>query len=115
MAILNATTMQCDRVNLGWSVPMQRCQQIFETVATRHESTLHYCLIRYGIVSQYAPVPQMSLRSLRLGACPPMARRGRSEPNAIDPRLGLRVRVLASVGSPTNLIQDFRLYQFALA
>src|SRR5262245_2203343 len=59
MAILNATTMQCDRVNLGWSVPVQKCQQIFETVAARHKSTLHYCLSS-GIVSQPFQSPQMA-------------------------------------------------------
>jgi hypothetical protein len=49
MAILNATAMERERVNLGWSMPVQMCQQIVETVAARHRSTLHYCLSRYGI------------------------------------------------------------------
>jgi hypothetical protein len=49
MAILNATTMERNRVNLGWSVPVQKCQQIFETVPARHRSTLHYCLSRYAL------------------------------------------------------------------
>jgi hypothetical protein len=48
MAILNAAAMERDLVNLGWSVPVQKCQQIFETVAARHRSTLHYCLSRYS-------------------------------------------------------------------
>src|SRR5262245_18234430 len=92
MAILTATAMERDLVNLGWSVPVQKCQQIFETVAARHRSTLHYCLSRYspcGLV--------------------PMARRGRLAlltPMRSTSDLAFRVRVLASVGSP-NLIQDF--------
>ena len=60
MAMLNAPTMECDRVNLGWSVPVQKRQQIFETVPVRHRSTLHYCLSRYGIVSQPLRSPQMA-------------------------------------------------------
>src|SRR5262249_40975968 len=94
MAILNATAMERDLVNLGWSVPVQKCQQVFETVAARHRSTLHYCLSRYspcGLV--------------------PMARRGRLAlltPMRSTSDLAFRVRVLASVGSP-NLIQDFAL------
>src|SRR5262249_20600164 len=48
MAILYAAAMERDLVNLGWSVPVQKCQQIFETVAARHGSTLHYCLSRYS-------------------------------------------------------------------
>jgi hypothetical protein len=59
MAILNATTMERERVNLGWSVTVQKCQQIFETVAARHGSTFallleeirHYCLRKYGIAA----------------------------------------------------------------
>jgi hypothetical protein len=58
MAILNATAMERDRVNLGWSMPVQKCQQIVETVAASHWSTLHYCLSRYGIVFSIAPVPR---------------------------------------------------------
>src|SRR6516162_1086611 len=57
MAILNATAMERDRVNLGWSARVQKCQQIFETVAVRHRSTFHYCLSRYGIVSQSLQSP----------------------------------------------------------
>jgi len=57
MAILNATAMERDRVNLGWSARVQKCQQIVETVAVRHRSTLHYCLSRYGIVSQSLQSP----------------------------------------------------------
>jgi hypothetical protein len=60
MAILNATTMERDRVNLGWSASVQKCQQIFETVPARHGSTLHYCLSRYGIVSQRLQSAQMA-------------------------------------------------------
>jgi hypothetical protein len=60
MAILDATTMERNRVNLGWSVPVQKCQQIFETVPARHRSTLHYCLSRSGIVSQPLQSPQMA-------------------------------------------------------
>src|SRR5215472_8152616 len=88
MAILNATAMERDLVNLGWSVPVQKCQQIFETVAARHRSTLHYCLSRYS--------PCGLVRG-RLALLTPM--RSTSD-------LAFRVRVLASVGSP-NLIQDF--------
>jgi hypothetical protein len=40
-------------------VPVQKCQQIFETVAARHKSTLHYCLSS-GIVSQPFQSPQMA-------------------------------------------------------
>src|SRR5262249_19499000 len=110
MAILNATTMQRDRVNLGWSVPVQKCQQIFETVAARHRSTLHYCLSRYGIVSQSLQSPQMSLQHLSPCGLVPMARRGRSaplKPMRSTPDLAFLVRVLASVDLPPNLIQDF--------
>jgi hypothetical protein len=32
----NAPTMECDRVNLRRSVPVQKRQQIFETVPVRH-------------------------------------------------------------------------------
>jgi hypothetical protein len=39
MAMLNAPTMECDRVNLGRSVPVQKRQQIFETVPVRHRGT----------------------------------------------------------------------------
>jgi hypothetical protein len=52
--------MERNRVNLGWSMPLQKCQQIFETVPARHRSTLHYCLSRYGIVSQPLQSPQMA-------------------------------------------------------
>src|SRR5215813_10838185 len=58
MAILNATTMQRDRVNLGRSAPVQKCQQIFEIIAARHMSTLHYCPSS-GLVSQPFQSPQM--------------------------------------------------------
>jgi hypothetical protein len=51
MAILNATTMERERINLGWSVTVQKCQQIFETVAARHGSTLHDCLRKHGIAA----------------------------------------------------------------
>jgi hypothetical protein len=40
MAILNATAIECDRVNFSWSVSVQQCQQIVETVAASHKSTL---------------------------------------------------------------------------
>src|SRR5262249_3259962 len=95
MAVLNATAMERDLVNLGWSVPVQKCQQIFETVAARHRSTLHYCLSRYspcGLV--------------------PMARRGRLAlltPMRSTSDLAFRVRVLASVCSPES---DSRLRAF---
>jgi hypothetical protein len=36
MAMLNAPAIECDRVNLRWSVPVQKRQQIFETVPVRH-------------------------------------------------------------------------------
>jgi hypothetical protein len=39
MAMLNAPTMECDRVNLGRSVPVQKRQQIFEAVPVRHRGT----------------------------------------------------------------------------
>src|SRR6516164_5005851 len=39
MAVLNAPAMECDRVNLRWSVPVQKRQQIFETVPVRHRGT----------------------------------------------------------------------------
>jgi hypothetical protein len=39
MAMLNAPAMECDRVNLRWSVPVQKRQQIFETVPARHKAT----------------------------------------------------------------------------
>ena len=37
--MLNAPAMECDRVNLRWSVPVQKRQQIFETVPVRHRGT----------------------------------------------------------------------------
>src|SRR6266516_1657990 len=80
MAILNATAMERDRVNLGWSMPVQKCQQIVETVAARHRSTLHYCLSRYGIFLNRSSPPQMSLRHLSPCGLVPIARRGRSAP-----------------------------------
>jgi hypothetical protein len=40
MAMLKAPTMECDRINLRWSVPMQKRQQIFETVPVRHRAPL---------------------------------------------------------------------------
>src|SRR6266567_3204934 len=110
MAILNATAMERDRVNLGWSMPVQKCQQIVETVAARHRSTLHYCLSRYGIFLNRSSPPQMSLRHLSPCGLVPIARRGRSaplKPMRSTPDLAFWVRVLASVGSPPNLIQDF--------
>jgi hypothetical protein len=39
MAMLDAPTMECDRVNLRRSVPVQKRQQIFETVPVRHRGT----------------------------------------------------------------------------
>src|SRR5215831_6888692 len=39
MAMLNAPTIECDRVNLRWSMPVQKRQQIFETVPVRHWGT----------------------------------------------------------------------------
>ena len=39
MAMLNAPTIECDRVNLRWCVPVQKRQQIFETVPVRHWGT----------------------------------------------------------------------------
>src|SRR5437660_11144380 len=49
MAMLNAPTMQCDRVNLRRSVPVQKRQQIFETVPVRHRGTLS---------DEVAPLPE---------------------------------------------------------
>jgi hypothetical protein len=40
MAMLNTPTMECDRVNLRRSVPVQKRQQIFETVPVRHRGHL---------------------------------------------------------------------------
>jgi hypothetical protein len=40
MAMLDAPTMECDRVNLRRSVPVQKRQQIFETVPVRHRAPL---------------------------------------------------------------------------
>jgi hypothetical protein len=37
--MLDAPTMECDRVNLRRSVPVQKHQQIFETVPVRHSGT----------------------------------------------------------------------------
>jgi hypothetical protein len=39
MAMLDAPTMECDRVNLRRSVPVQKRQQIFETVPVSHSGT----------------------------------------------------------------------------
>src|SRR6266567_6981835 len=92
MAILNATAMERDRVNLGWSVPVQKCQQIVETVAARHRSTLHYRLSRYGIVSQSLQSPaDVATTSLALWPCPHSEKRSISatQANAVDPGLGL--------------------------
>jgi hypothetical protein len=92
MAILNATAMERDRVNLGWSVPVQKCQQIVETVAARHRSTLHYCLSRYGIVSQSLQSPaDVATTSLALWPCPHSEKRSISatQANAVDSGLGL--------------------------
>src|SRR6266446_7289605 len=49
MAMLNAPTMECDRVNLRRSVPVQERQQIFETVPVRHRGTLS---------DEVAPLPE---------------------------------------------------------
>src|SRR5215472_16128472 len=40
MAMFNAPTMECDRINLRRSVPVQKRQQIFETVPVRHRGHL---------------------------------------------------------------------------
>src|SRR5215467_1246937 len=101
MAILNATAMKCERVNFSWSVSVQKCQQIVETVAARHRGTLNYCLSRYSIVSQ-------SLFPA-LGRCPHGARRrplshsrsgsgsGRLAPNARLGTSSIRPRTLGSL------------------
>src|SRR6266481_7372042 len=39
MAMLNAPTTECDRINLRRSGPVQKRQQIFETVPVRHRGT----------------------------------------------------------------------------
>jgi hypothetical protein len=39
MAMLNAPAMESDRVNLRWSVPVQKRQQILETVPVSHRGT----------------------------------------------------------------------------
>jgi hypothetical protein len=39
MAILNAAAMERDRINLRRSVPVQKRQQIFETVSVSHRGT----------------------------------------------------------------------------
>jgi hypothetical protein len=37
--MLNAPTMECDRINFRRSGPVQKRQQIFETVPARHRGT----------------------------------------------------------------------------
>jgi hypothetical protein len=49
MAMLNAPTIECDRVNLRWSVPVQKRQQIFESVPVRHWGTS---------LDEVAPLPE---------------------------------------------------------
>jgi hypothetical protein len=49
MAMLNAPTMECDRVNLRRSVPVQKRQQIFETVPVGHKAPLSH---------EVAPLPE---------------------------------------------------------
>ena len=39
MAMLNAPTTECDRINLRRSGPVQKRQQIFEIVRVRHRGT----------------------------------------------------------------------------
>jgi len=39
MAMLNAPMMERERINLRRSVPVQKRQQIFETVPVRHRGT----------------------------------------------------------------------------
>src|SRR6266700_2153789 len=50
MAMLNAPTMECDRVNLRRSVPVQKRQQIFETVPVRHRGA--------PLSDEVAPLPE---------------------------------------------------------
>jgi hypothetical protein len=93
MAIFNATAMEHDRVNLGWSAPVQKCEQIFETVAAGHRSTLHYYLSRDGIVSQSLQSPaDVATASLALWPSPHGEKRSISgtPPNAVAPGLGLQ-------------------------
>jgi hypothetical protein len=77
MAIFNPTAMEGESVNLGWIVLVQKRQQIVETVAARHRITLHYCLSRYGIVSQIAPVLGRSRYDISRCGLAPIARKGR--------------------------------------
>src|SRR6266699_3404391 len=50
MAMLNAPTMQCDRVNLRRSASVQKRQQIFETVPVRHRGA--------PLSDEVAPLPE---------------------------------------------------------
>ena len=49
MAMLNAPTMECDRVNLRRSVPVQKRQQIFETVPVCTENLVRVDLMRESL------------------------------------------------------------------
>ena len=48
--MLNAPAMECDRVNFRWGVPVQKRQQIFETVPIRHRG--------YLFSDEVAPMPE---------------------------------------------------------
>jgi hypothetical protein len=89
--------MQCDRVNLGWSVPVQKCQQIFETVAARHKSTLHYCLSSGIVLNRSNPRRWRKLRrSLALWPRP------HSEKTSISATLAYAVEPGLGLGSPAS-------------
>ena len=53
MAMLNAPTIECDRVNLRRSVSVQKRQQIFETVPARHSGT--FFRTKWHLLEQVEP------------------------------------------------------------
>ena len=53
MAMLNAPTMECDRINLRRSVSVQKRQQIFETVPARHSGT--FFRTKWRLLEQVEP------------------------------------------------------------
>ena len=63
LAMLNALAMECDRIDLRRSMPVQKRQQIFETVPVRHSGTWAIAEVGRGqaatawpTVRQLAPV-----------------------------------------------------------
>jgi hypothetical protein len=53
MAMLNAPTMECERVNLRRSVSVQKRQQTFETVPARHSGT--FFRTKWHLLEQVEP------------------------------------------------------------